>query len=228
MAAKIKENIKAPRHWPLWGESTGDRWIPHTKGQQRGKCSHYMTSSSWSAETPSPSLSSSVHILSHRLYACNAQVTCITPFGGNMRHEVALELHESDSLQIRIRNLWQRWPSYNQRRDHIGKSMPDVYLIQLPWPSGKSQACHDEGPVFPLGTLQGVLFTVAAHHTTLAWQWARDWGALFPYHLVMGGHLRLGISSGGFHPKQVTGHTAMVSSRRKSLPNSKFTQMKLN
>ena len=31
--AQIKENIKAPRHWPLWGEFTGDRWIPHKKGQ---------------------------------------------------------------------------------------------------------------------------------------------------------------------------------------------------
>ena len=27
MQAKIKENIKAPRHWPWWCESTGDRWI---------------------------------------------------------------------------------------------------------------------------------------------------------------------------------------------------------
>ena len=27
--AQIKENIKAPRHWPLLGEFTGDRWIPH-------------------------------------------------------------------------------------------------------------------------------------------------------------------------------------------------------
>ena len=26
-------NIEAPRHWSLWGEFTGDRWIPHTKGQ---------------------------------------------------------------------------------------------------------------------------------------------------------------------------------------------------
>ena len=26
--AHIKENIKAPRHWSLWGESTDDRWIP--------------------------------------------------------------------------------------------------------------------------------------------------------------------------------------------------------
>ena len=27
---------KTPRHWPLWGEFTDDRWIPHTKGQWRG------------------------------------------------------------------------------------------------------------------------------------------------------------------------------------------------
>ena len=31
--AQIKENIKDPRHWPLWGESIGDRWIPLPKGQ---------------------------------------------------------------------------------------------------------------------------------------------------------------------------------------------------
>ena len=37
--------IKAPHHWPLWGEFTGDRWIPRTKGQWRGKFSHLMTSS---------------------------------------------------------------------------------------------------------------------------------------------------------------------------------------
>ena len=30
--AQIKLNIKAQRHWPLWGELTGDRWIPRTKG----------------------------------------------------------------------------------------------------------------------------------------------------------------------------------------------------
>ena len=31
--AQIKENIKAPRHWALCGEFTGDRWIPRIKGQ---------------------------------------------------------------------------------------------------------------------------------------------------------------------------------------------------
>ena len=43
--ATIKENIKAPRHWPLRGEFTGYRWIPRTKGQQHGKCFYWMTSS---------------------------------------------------------------------------------------------------------------------------------------------------------------------------------------
>ena len=28
-----KKKIKAQRHWLLWGESGGDRWIPLTKGQ---------------------------------------------------------------------------------------------------------------------------------------------------------------------------------------------------
>ena len=26
--AQIKDNIQAPRHWPLCGEFTGNRWIP--------------------------------------------------------------------------------------------------------------------------------------------------------------------------------------------------------
>ena len=38
--AQIKGNTKAPCHWPLWGESTGDRWISPAKGQWCGKCSH--------------------------------------------------------------------------------------------------------------------------------------------------------------------------------------------
>ena len=30
--AQIKENINAPRHYPLLEEFTGDRWIPVQKG----------------------------------------------------------------------------------------------------------------------------------------------------------------------------------------------------
>ena len=43
--AQNKESIKAPRHWPLCGEFTWDRWITRTNGQLRGKCFHLMTSS---------------------------------------------------------------------------------------------------------------------------------------------------------------------------------------
>ena len=40
----------AEDHWPLWGESTGHRWFPFTKGQLREKCFHLMTSSCNSIE----------------------------------------------------------------------------------------------------------------------------------------------------------------------------------
>ena len=46
--ALIKENIKASRHWLLWEEFTGDRWIPLIKG-------HLMTSS-WSIKIVSTKL----------------------------------------------------------------------------------------------------------------------------------------------------------------------------
>ena len=35
--AQVKENMKAPRHWPLRGELTRDPWIPRTKDQKHGK-----------------------------------------------------------------------------------------------------------------------------------------------------------------------------------------------
>ena len=43
--AYIKELWKLRAADPLWEESTGDRWIPLTKGQKRGTCFHLMTSS---------------------------------------------------------------------------------------------------------------------------------------------------------------------------------------
>ena len=58
---QIKENIKAPRHWPLCGEFTGDRWIPRTKGQLRGKCFHLMTSS-WLFEKGFPVISDTLFL----------------------------------------------------------------------------------------------------------------------------------------------------------------------
>ena len=46
-----KHQSPRPSHWALCGEFTGDRWIPRTKGQLRGKSSHLMTSS-WTELVP--------------------------------------------------------------------------------------------------------------------------------------------------------------------------------
>ena len=54
--AQIKGNIKVLGHWPLWGESTGDRWIPFIKGQWRRKCFHLMTSHQCACRCPSWSI----------------------------------------------------------------------------------------------------------------------------------------------------------------------------
>ena len=66
----IKENIKAPRHWPLCGEFTGDQWIPHTNGQLRGKCFHLMTSS-WSQKLSSHPHLSRLHSYVSKILICS-------------------------------------------------------------------------------------------------------------------------------------------------------------
>ena len=42
---RSKKTSRLPVTGPLWGEFTGDRWIPRTKGRLGGKCFHLMTSS---------------------------------------------------------------------------------------------------------------------------------------------------------------------------------------
>ena len=49
---RSKKTSKELRHWPLWWEFTGDRWIPRTKGQLQGNCFHLMTSSCPIIEMP--------------------------------------------------------------------------------------------------------------------------------------------------------------------------------
>ena len=60
----IKEKIRAPRHWPMCGEFTGDRWIPRTKGQLRGNVSiwwRHHASVDWVTITPGIGLSPARH-----------------------------------------------------------------------------------------------------------------------------------------------------------------------
>ena len=73
--AQIRENIKVPRHWPLWGEFTDDRWIPRTKGQLRGECFHSMMSSYISfKDPPAVDVLTKVYIWSMSLFALHITV----------------------------------------------------------------------------------------------------------------------------------------------------------
>ena len=112
---------------------------------------------------------------------------------------------------------------------------PSHYQKQC-WPSSLMHICstrgrwvkslaNREGPGFALRILKRVLLPVTAHQTTLEWQWPREWD---PCPCALRPIVKWpGVSSEGFHPKQLTSHTAMDSSRRKLLSNSKFTQLKL-
>ena len=86
------KNIKTLRHWPLWGEFTGDRWIPFTKGQQGGKCFHLMTSS---CETKQEYLTSQLHVaVSH----ANVGHLILSQCDNNQRQSYVPWYYESYSL----------------------------------------------------------------------------------------------------------------------------------
>ena len=72
----MKENIKAPSHWPLCGEFTGDRWIPRTKGQLCGKRFHLMTSS-WLVKGYLGTTSSMLHVFLRQLLPDSMRVILI-------------------------------------------------------------------------------------------------------------------------------------------------------
>ena len=74
---------KHPRHWPLCGEFTGDRWISRTNGHKRGKCFHLMTSS-WISSIIPPCSQHSWYCLdvSPKLLEIT-RVTCKSQWGGH-------------------------------------------------------------------------------------------------------------------------------------------------
>ena len=110
------ENIKAPRYWPLWGETTGDRWFPITKDQWRGKYFQLMTSSwikvihylavpprqQWTQRTESLVPPTRLHYPTDSLGA--TEITNILSLEQNDRHL------QTFSLQKTV-VFWQQWKS---------------------------------------------------------------------------------------------------------------------
>ena len=68
LRCRSKKTSKLPITGPLCGKFIGDRWIPRTKGQQRGKCFHLMTSS-WSVFKHS--------VRTRPIYPCKYPAPCV-------------------------------------------------------------------------------------------------------------------------------------------------------
>ena len=124
----IKENIKAPRHWPLCGEFTGDRWIPRTNGQKRGKCFHLMTSS-WRQSHDWPSAEAFYHDIGKKIYRqlirpLELGHTCW--WSSHFRHQISSNNDIMKWVKVQFRGL----KFYIEKRDitHKGGSyLPRIF-----------------------------------------------------------------------------------------------------
>ena len=68
--AQFKENIKAPRRWPLWGEFTGDRWIPPQRSSNAENVSiwwRHHDASWWTTDTQWPCLPEERFVFSYHI-----------------------------------------------------------------------------------------------------------------------------------------------------------------
>ena len=85
-----KKSSKPRITGPLWGESTGYRWIPYTKGQYCGKYFHEMTSS-WSSwyDQCYTFVSAKLHATSH--YILDQAPVPLTVFWWNLKFDQNLE-----------------------------------------------------------------------------------------------------------------------------------------
>ena len=92
---KKKENVKAPRHWPPWGESTGDRGTPPPTKCNKAKVMKIFDG--WSSEPRSGTSTS------------NARMAAESGWSLGTRHvdKPGTSLHPS--FQWQERNTFRRW-----------------------------------------------------------------------------------------------------------------------
>ena len=115
--AQIKVNIEAPRHWPLCGEFTGHRWIPHSKGRKCGKCFNLMTSS-WLAK-----------ICWHCVFPTLSR-TCSNAFYWKKSQALRFKFHRTMFLRIHLTkgHHWIKLMAWNCVCD---KSLHDPVMTQI-------------------------------------------------------------------------------------------------
>ena len=86
---QIKENINAPRHWPLWGEFPGDRWFPSQRASNAENVSlrwhHNGDVITWPALVPIPRILETCSTPLFRYDICgNSSLAYWGPYSNNI------------------------------------------------------------------------------------------------------------------------------------------------
>ena len=129
---------KAPGHWPLWGEFTGDRWIPLTKSQQSGKCFHLMTSL-WAVFPPTKAEFDVLFVvkLNHQLKKRSSRRWFETPSSPYHCNVSPAPWHPGDILKglfLEICNVCSSFTlSCSLKGDHMYISNALLIIARPPW-----------------------------------------------------------------------------------------------
>ena len=123
--AQMKENIKAPHYWPFWGESTGDRRIALTKGQQRGKCFHLLTSS-WQLPYRITLVSFTSEIIEQIIQGGDKPLR---------PHQPALEEEQPAGAMALVERCWeedpQKRPDFSEIRARVRDFNKGKYVLRM-------------------------------------------------------------------------------------------------
>ena len=132
----MRENIKAPRHWSLFGEFTGDRWIPRTNGQWRGKCFHLMTSSC-----------NHINLWKHEKITCLNRHTLSAEQNGQHFSRAIFQMYFSwmKMFEFLIKFLWNESPMVQLIYNYLNQPWP-TYL--MPYDVNRPQKANFILPMF--------------------------------------------------------------------------------
>ena len=134
---RSKKNIEAPRHWPLRGEFTDDRWIPRTKDQWRGKCFHLMTSSCLfmlSISIPEDMTQNIIGLLSKKMHFDNNSLACEgCHCGPNLKFVIFKLMSRINVLRI-SGEIFLRWMSKELTDDK--STLLQWHIVKRLEPSG--------------------------------------------------------------------------------------------
>ena len=109
----------------FWGESTGDRRIPLTKGQQRGKCFHLLTSP-WQLPYRIPLITFTSEIIEQIIHGGDKPLR---------PHQPALEEEQPAGVMALVERCWeedpQKRPDFSEIRARVRDFNKGKYVLRI-------------------------------------------------------------------------------------------------